>query len=274
MENSTKPYILASLVLLMAQFFLWNGVGSYWSGTRSIKPDFEVVPKVPSQEMLKAFAFGDDEIAFRFNGYKLQFAGDGFGRVTALKDYDYSKLYQWWKILDDINYKSDLIPYYVAYYWSASQKPKRDVPYVVDFLEEHSDKDPSKNWWWYSQAAYNARFKMNKINRALEIAQKLADLPKSLKIPLWTRQLGAFLYEKKGEYQKSCEIILHILEDYDQKQISEGEINFMFYFVQERLRKMVEDEGSQAVQNLTPECKVLMDQQKAADLRELSKNKK
>ena len=266
-----KPLVLISSVLLIAQFFLWNGVGEFWGGTRKIKPDLEVLPKVPSPEILKAFSFGDDEIAFRYNGYKLQFAGDGFGRVTALKDYDYGKLYHWWKILDDINHKSDLIVYYVAYYWSASQNPKRDVPYVVDFLEEHSDKDPSKNWWWYSQAAYNARFKMEDTDRALEIAKKLADLPKNLDIPLWTRQLQAFLFEKKGEYDKACEIILNILEGYNQKQISDGEINFMFYFIQERLRKMIENEGTEAVQSLSPECRVLMDQQKAQDLRELGK---
>jgi hypothetical protein len=263
---SVKPLVLLSIILLIVQYYFWYGIEGKWVGTKNITPEMEIVPKVPSEEMLKAFSFGDDQISFRYNGYKLQFAGDTFGRVTPLKDYDYGKLYHWWKLLDEIDSVSNLVVYYVAYYWSASQKPKRHVPYVVDFLEEHSDKHPEKKWWWYSQAVYNAKFKLNDDKRALEIAKKLADLPKNVDMPIWTRQLQAFIYERKGEYEKACDIIVNVINDFHDGSINEGEANFMFYFVQDRLRAMIEKETTLENANISSECRKLMEIQKARDI--------
>lgn len=276
MWSQSKLKILA-LIFLALQFFFWYGIyipqnedesepRIVWGGTKGIKPELQIVPRVPSKEILKAYSLGDEEIAFRYNAYVLQFAGDTFGRVTALKDYDYSKLYSWWVLLDEINPASNLLAYMVAYYYSSSQNPKEHVPYVVDFLEHHSDKNPEKKWWWYAQAVYNAKFKVEDTKRALGIAKKLADLPKDLDIPIWTRQLQAFIYENTGEYSKACDIIVNVVKTFAEHQLTEGEVNFIFHFVQERLRAMVEADKSGDVK-VSGECKELMKLQKAQDIK-------
>lgn len=268
---------LLAILFLVFQFLLWHGIPSFnvgedeqpekiWKGTENIKPKLEIVPKVPSKEIIKAYSLGDEEVIFRYNSYILQFAGDTFGRVTALKDYDYSKLYRWWVLLDEINPQSNLLAYMVAYYYSSTQTPKIHTPYVVDFLEQHSDKNPPENWWWYSQAVYNAKFKMEDSKRALGIAKKLADLPKDLDIPIWTRQLQAFIYEDTGEYSKACDIIVNVVKDFADNQLTEGEINFIFHFVQERLRAMI-DADKQSNIKVSGECRELMATQKAQDIK-------
>ncbi len=269
--------ILTAIILLIAQLFFWFGINtgeineegepiSIWKGTKNIKPDLEIVPRVPSKEILKAFALGDEQALFRYNSYILQFAGDTFGRVTALKDYDYPKLYRWWTLLDEIDSKSDLLAYMVGYYYSSSQTPKLHTPYVVDFLEQHADKHPSDKWWWYSQAVYNAKFKMEDNERALGIAKKLADLPAELDIPIWTRQLQAYIYEDEGEYAKACDIIVNVVEDYIESQLTEGEINFIFHFVQKRLRDMIAADKTEDIK-VSGECRELMATQKAQDIK-------
>lgn len=264
-----KKLYLIVFILMSIQFAFWHGFGSsskYWQGTKSIKPDLEVVPAAPSVEMLKAFSFGDEQLVFRYYGYVMQFLGDTFGRVTPLKNYDYSRLYRWWLVLDDVDPKSNLIAHVVAYYYSASQNPKEHTPYIVDFLEYHSDKNPEANWWWYSQAVYNAQHKMQDSKRALEIAKKLADLPKDMDIPIWTRQLQAFIYEKEGEYKSACDIIVNVIRDYGDNKVNQGEINFMFNFITERLRKLVENEKNIDKKDISPECRKMMEVQKATDL--------
>lgn len=241
-------------------------VKSYiWSGTRSQKPDMDVVPPVPSKEILRAFAFGDEQLYFRYNAYLIQFAGDTFGRTTPLKDYDYPKLYAWWTILDSLDSNSDYLPYMVSYYYGATQDPERQIKYVIDFLVEHSDKHPEKKWWWYSQAAYHARYKLKDDKRALEIADKLYNLPKDLDIPIWTRQLKAFILEKEGEVKESCNIIVNVLNDYQDGRLEQGEINFIHYFIQERLRKLVDKAGNIDTADISPECRELMKIQSEAD---------
>ncbi len=274
--TSRSPYILLVLILLLFQFIFWNGLDfakkGLWEGSRHVKNEFEIVPPVPSEEILKAFSFGDDQTAFRYYGYKLQFAGDLFGQVTPLKDYDYAKLYKWWTLLDNIDSVSDLVVNMVTYYFGATQNPKEQIPYVVKFIEEHSDKHPERKWWWYAQAAYNARYKAEDDDTALRIANKLASLPKDLKIPIWTRQLAAFIYEKKGEFQPACDIVINVIRDFGQNRLSEGEMNFMYYFIKERLDKMVEAEKAKGKIEISDECRYLLETKKATDLKEKAKN--
>ena len=125
-----------------------------------------------------------------------------------------------------------------------------------------------QKWWWYSQAFYQAKFRLKNDKRALEIAKKLADLPKNLDIPIWTRQLQAFVYEKKGEYSKACDIIANVIDDYGNGKLTEGEVNFMYYFIQERLRFMIEKDNANQLSesDISPKCRKLMEVQKAQDL--------
>jgi tetratricopeptide (TPR) repeat protein len=266
-----KTLHLFAVFIMLSQFALWHGIGS-WNGTKSIRPGLEIVPAVPSKEMLKAFSFGDEEITFRYNGYMMQFLGDTFGRVTALKDYNYERLYRWWLLLDEINPISDLIVYVVGYYYGATQDKAADLPYVVDFLEQHADKHPELKWWWYYQAVYNAKYGLKDEKRALEIAHKLASLPKDVDMPIWTRQLEAFIYEGQGEYKQACDVIVNVVRDYGDDKIAQGEMNFIFNFITERLRTLINKESSIDKADISPECRAMMDVQKANDMKDKLKN--
>jgi tetratricopeptide (TPR) repeat protein len=265
--SEKKTLYLFAVFILLAQFVFWHGAGS-WKGTKSINPELEVVPVVPSVEMLKAFSFGDEQLTFRYNGYMMQFLGDTFGRVTPLKDYDFERLYRWWMLLDEVDSISNLVVYVVAYYYGATQDKEKDIPYVVDFLEHHADKHPSLKWWWYSQAVYNAKYNLKDNKRALEIAKKLSDLPKDIDMPIWTRQLSAFIYEGEGEYKEACDIIVNVVRDYGDDKISEGEMNFIYYFITERLRALLDKESSLKEADISPECRTMMEVQKANDLKD------
>ncbi len=277
--TNTKTLSLFAIILLIAQFFFWYGMRfdyspnskPIWVGSKSVKPELEIVPAAPSKEMLKAFAFGDEQLVFRYNGSMMQFLGDTFGRVTPLKDYNFERLYRWWMLLDDVDPHSDLITYVAGYYYASTQNPEEQIKYVVDFLEYHSDKDPVKNWWWYSQAFYNAKHKMKDNERALKIAEKLEKLPKDMNIPIWTRQLRAFLYEDMGEYKQACDMAVNVIRDYGENKLTEGELNFMYSFVQERIRTLVQKESTLDKADISPECRVLMEVQKAQDLKAASK---
>lgn len=269
MQSKVKNLYIFLFFLLGLQFVFWYGIklptknegeqtAQIWQGTKSIKPNMYVVPPVPSEEILKAFALGDEQFYFRYNAYIIQFAGDTFGRTTSLKDYDYSKLYQWWSILDKLDSVSNYQPYMVSYYYGATQTPEKQIGYVIDFLEQHADKHPETKWWWYSQAAYHSRFRLKDDGRAMVIADKLYNLPKDLDIPIWTRQLKAFLFEKEGEYKQACDIIVNVLNDYNDGKLNEGEINFIYYFIRDRIKKLIEKETTISKADISPQCRALM----------------
>ncbi len=247
--------LLLIFLLLAAQIVFWYGIpGSseektIWRGTRTIKPNLGVVPDLHTDKMASVVSLGDDQFYFRTMGLRIQNAGDSFGRVTPLKDYDYSKLYKWWSLLDRMDKVSNFVPSMVAYYYGATQNTEDHIPFVADYLEQHADHDPSKKWWWYTQAVYHAKHKLNDMERSLRIAQKLRDVPPEIKMPVWARQMKAFILEDMGEYAEACQIIIDVMDNYD--DLTEGEINFMMHFIEERVRAMKDYKG---LDKLDPRC--------------------
>ncbi len=282
MNSWNKKKIPTDLILIIAllivQIIFWNGIrfevedspkvddkgrrlkpeyNVLWQGTRFIKPDLGVVPDVPKDSTVKALSFGDEQFYFRAAAFQIQNAGDTFGRSTSLKDYDYSKLYKWWMILDGLDSKSDFTPSMVSYYYGASRKHKEHMPFVVDYLEQHADKDPAKKWWWYSQAIYHVKHKLKDKERALKIAKKMAAIPENAQMAIWGWQMEAFILEDMGEYKEACKIILNLLDTHE--NLKEGEINFMMHFVNERISAMVAADNNSNNIDIDPRCRMLVD---------------
>ena len=218
-----------ALALLLAAF-----QGAFWYRTHDIVPDMGIVPDVPGKETVKALSLGDEEFFFRLLALRLQSAGDTFGRFTALYKYDFNKLYHWFRLLDSLNDTSNYVPSMATYYFSQTQN-KSDVKYIVDYLIEHAAHRPEQKWWWLVQAIYLANHKLENPDLALKVA---AHLKGDHDIPLWARQMPAFVHEQRGEMDAALTIIEHLLEN--ETEISQGEFNFMRVFVEERLQKMQE----------------------------------
>lgn len=224
--NHNYIYIFFFLILLFIQF-------SFWQTANKIKPDMIIVPEVPSNHAVKAFSLGDEQFYFRYLGFKVQNAGDSWGRFTALKEYDYTALYNWFMLLDSLDSESNYISSLAAYYYAQTQNPE-DTIYVINYLREHYKHNPVKKWWWLSQAVYIANHKLKDKDLALELAYEMHNLPPYVDMPLWARQMAAFIHEQKGEEEAAKEIIANIL--YNQNNFTIGELNFMEYFISDRLK--------------------------------------
>jgi hypothetical protein len=208
----------------------------FWYNTRSIKPEMHIVPDLPGERAIKANSLGDEQSYFRILAFEIQNAGDTFGRFTALKNYDYDKLSKWFYLLDSLDDKSNFVPSIASYYYSQTQNTE-DVIYIVKYLDYHASKDLEKKWWWMSQAVYLANHKLKNTELALRLAYKLASTPG--KIPMWAREMPAFIHEKRGEKEEAFLIIKDIVDNY--KNLSREDLNFMSYFIDERIKKMKED---------------------------------
>ncbi len=207
----------------------------FWSNTRSLRPEMVVVPPPPSPIAVKALSLGDEQFYFRALAFELQNLGDTFGRFTPLKDYDFKRLSKWWEVLDELDPRSHFVPSIASYYYSQTQN-EPDVRYVVDYLDKHSSKDLSRNWWWMGQAVYLANYKLKDKKLALELAYKLAQTPRD-DVPIWVKQMPAFILEQMGEEEQALIIIKDIIAR--SENLDPGEFNFMRYFVKDRLDKFL-----------------------------------
>lgn len=222
-----KGFIAIFALLLLAQ-------GYFWQQTHELIPDMSIVPEVPSELTVKATAFGDEQAFFRMLALQIQTAGDTYGRFTSLKQYDYKRLYLWFRLLDTLDATSNYIPTMATYYYG--QTPNTDdVRYIIDYLVDHSKDRVSTKWWWLTQAIYLSNHKMHNKERAAQIARLLVGAEG---VPVWVQQLPAFIYEQQGEFDAAYKIMQGIMDHH--KDLSAGELNFMQYFVEERLQRIKE----------------------------------
>jgi hypothetical protein len=227
-------------IFLVFQVIFWYGIPShdasapYWKGSRNIFPTLAVVPEVPSSLAVKALSLGDEQFFFRALTLRLQTMGDTFGRFTPLKDYNYPKLQQWFFLLDTLDKRSNFVPSIAAYLFSQSQNTP-DVKYVIEYLDKHASPDLYHKWWWMAQAVFLANHKLEDKRWALELAYKLASTPRT-DVPIWVQQMPALIHEQLGEKEEALQIIYGIGEKLD--KLSPGEMNYMRYFITERLGMM------------------------------------
>lgn len=216
-------YYGAFLLVLMVQMMFW---GQTWR----IVPDMEIVPDVPGEKEAQALAMGDDQFYFRWHAFNLQNAGWTYGRSTALSNFDYRKVYYWFKLLDTMDSESNFVPALASYYYSRTEQVK-DVRYIVKYLHEYVGSRLGQKWWWQAEAVHLADHKLNDRDLALQMAIPLQHLSTA---PIIIRELPAFIYERRGEMGEARRVMDEIRAD---AVLTEGEKNFMTYFVEERLQK-------------------------------------
>ncbi|ETN98296.1 GTPase [Reticulomyxa filosa] len=203
----------------------------FWFYTHKIIPYLGIVPEVPTVNQTKIMALGDEQFFFRYLALYIQNSGDTFGRFTSLKNYDYSALLKWFLLLDELDHRSNFVPAIASYYYSNTQKVE-DNKYIIEYLEKTYDKDPVNKWWWLGQAVMLAQNKLQDKHLALRLAYKLSTTPND-KLPRWAQQMPVFILEQLGEKEQALAIIKDLADKFD--NYSQGEINFMNYFIRNRL---------------------------------------
>lgn len=230
--NITSIYLVIFILLLFIQFLFWKKYANF-------RAKLEVVNTPPNEKTMKAFTFGDDEFFYRIKSFKVQNMGDTYARNTPLRDYDYRKLYGWFKELEKLDYNSNYLPSMVAYYFSQTQNIE-DRIYVVRFLLEHALKNPEKKWWWMYQASYIAYYTMNNKDLGLRIAYLLRKYsPDSA--PIWIKQTYSFLLSDRGNTCETIRVINETLMDLEKNKTDEKkekELNYMKFFLNNEMKKI------------------------------------
>ena len=214
------------LFAFVGHLFMRNLVANEW-------PSCGVLPRLPKTQEMELLALGDKEFLFRYFTLSLQNAGDLCGKTTPLNQYDYALLHRWFLTLDELNHTSNWQPFLAAYNYSLSQNPK-DAKIMVDYLRKHAKKLPQNKWRWLAHAVYIAKHRAKDLDLALEVALELSNLDEP-NVPLWARQLSAFVSKEKGDFSLAKKIMLGILAT--DKNISENESRFMQDYVNQNLPK-------------------------------------
>ncbi len=182
----------------------------FWLSVRDVKTKWGNVPPPPDIKYATIQGLGDASFAYRQNGIMIQSLGDAGGRTTPLKDYDYKVLSRWFYLQDSLDPISNFTPYLAAYYFSNVQNPQM-LPPLIDYLADIGSRPYGEKWRWLAQGVFLARYQLKDLDRALEMANALANT-KNDNVPAWTYQMPAFVLSARGEKEAAYAILLEILK--------------------------------------------------------------
>jgi hypothetical protein len=168
---------------------------------------------VPTKNGARMMTLGDTQFAYRFGAITLQNLGDGGGRVTPIKDYDFPMLGKWFWLLNELDPASNHVPMVASFYFGATPIPK-DVAVVVNYLAQVGQNPIGNKWRWLAHAVYLAQYRMDDQNLALDLAYKLTRMqPVGDNLPIWARQMPAQVLKKIGEKDAARNMMRDMLTD-------------------------------------------------------------
>lgn len=225
LRDVPRLYFAVFILALAGQILFWGQTKAFHSPRQAV---LEAAPHPASARLL---SFGDSQFYYRAQGLGLQVAGDWAGSLTPLQYYDYARLADWFELLSSMDSQSQYVPVLAGYYYGASRDPGQ-IRHIIGYLQKLGTGNPEFQWRWLAHGVYLARHRLHDLPLALDLARQLAALPVP-EMPIWTRQLPAFLLADMGDREAARDILLSILAE--NPEISQEEQRFMRKYIEERL---------------------------------------
>lgn len=203
-----------------------------WWHSQPLRAQWGNVPPAPSVESAALFTLGDKQLAYRTYGLLIQNLGDAGGNARPLKDYNYTRLGDWFWLEDSLDPLANFIPALAAFYFSANQD-KQAIDPIIDYLAEIGLRPGPQKWRWLAQAIYLARFVQHDYDKALMLAEKLASLDYP-GMPTWTDQMPAFVMMQQGDKEGAYQIMVNVLGS-EVRNLQAAEVNFMREYICDRI---------------------------------------
>jgi hypothetical protein len=199
-----------------------------WAYSHTKFPRWANVPPPPSVTGMTFSFLGDKIMAYRSGAIALQSFGNSSGQVQALKDYNYDHLAGWFALEDQMDSKSNYVPFLAAYYFGATQNTEQLHP-VIEYLRRVGKNPEGEKWRYLGQAVYLARHRLNDMPLALDLAKELAATYRP-GMPAWPLQMQAIISSDMGDKDTAYALSLEILRS-SAETMDPVEVNFMVDYI-------------------------------------------
>ena len=211
-----------------------------WFSVRHVQSRWTNVPPAPGKVSLVGSALGDQQLAYRMVGVMLQNLGDTGGRSTPLRNYDYAELSKWLHLTNELDTRSNFVPYLAAMYFGSVDVPE-NLPPLLEYLHLMGQNPGGEHWRWLAHATYLARFQLNDLDLALKYARTLAAIPRD-DMPAWTKQMPAFILNAKGNKEEALAVMVQIIKSGEGK-LEQSELNHTLEVICTRILDPAEAKG-------------------------------
>ena len=183
----------------------------------------------PRESMLyKALALGSDQLMGDLLLLKVQLHDNQIGRHLNYQQLNYVVLKQWILMVSRLIPASEYPGFLASRVYSSVQDPNK-LQIMIDVITQLFEQNPALNWRRMTEATLIAKHKMKDLPQALILAEKVANVPDSIKLPFWARDMKLILLDELGEKESALILISSMLQsgeikDNDEKRFLESRL--------------------------------------------------
>ena len=220
--------LMAFLVQVLHQYISISSVGS----------EFQQLPQPYSVNTYQALSQGSEKLWSYLLLLKVQLHDNQRGRHENYQHLDYKILSEWLLTLGELNKSSDYAAFLASRVYSQI-KDKEKIRMMIDVIDKMFELQPEIHWKRMTEACLLAKHELRDLPLALNLADKVARLPGTIKIPYWARDMKIILLDELDQLQSAQILISSMLES---GSIRDGdEVRFLKHRLLKIQQKMLND---------------------------------
>lgn len=159
----------------------------------------------------QGLAMGSEQLFSYLLAIRLQLHDNQSGRHIRYRYIDYYLLINWLDEIHQLNPRSEY-PMMLASRVYSQTKDKQRLRLILNYIDRAFMAEPQLHWRHQAEATVIAKHQLDDLELALQMAQRLADLPQSILMPRWARDMQFLLLGELNEFESALVIIDALLK--------------------------------------------------------------
>ena len=217
-----RPLLFGLLLLLMVQ--LWY----HRLDQQRFETIYQPLGKPLSARAYRHAAMGSEQLLGYLLAIRLQLHDNQAGQHFRYSLIDYQVLIEWLDRITEVSPGTEY-PMLLASRVYTSTGDQARLRAILGFIQRRFDDDPQLHWRRLAEASVIAKHKLQDLELALAMAEKLAQQPASVKMPNWARDFEFLLLAELNELESAIAMIQALLQtdavhDPDEKRFLQGKL--------------------------------------------------
>ena len=199
------PLMLAFVILLVSQ------LAYHHHARRQLEASYEGLTSPLNVASYRGIAMGSDQLLGYLLAIRLQLHDNQAGRHFSYRLIDYARLIDWLDLITEISPGTEYPMLLAARVYSSTRDHDR-LRQILEFIARRFEDDPQKHWRRMAEACLLAKHKLDDLDLALRLAERLALQPASVQMPQWARDFRFLLLADLNEFEAAIAIIQALLQ--------------------------------------------------------------
>ena len=212
MRRGERPFVQLPRLLMVGFFVLSLGQILYHHFHRAdLVAEYRPLRAPHAVSTYRAMAMGSEQLMAHLLALRLQLHDNQVGQHFSYNRIDYGVLVDWLQRISRLDPSSEYPMLLASRVYTATRDPQR-LRQIIGYIEDEFDSNPGLHWRRLAEASVIARHRLDDLELALRLAEKLARQPASVQMPPWARDIQFLLLAELNEIEAAIAIIQAMLQ--------------------------------------------------------------